>query len=338
MTARGRPSRTLIYQRFEAAAAELGRFGGLPSPSEAKHVWADLWHLDAHNSTAIEGNTLVLKEVATLLDEGRAVGAKQLAEYMEVLGYGEAARWVYEQAIEPGDWQDGALVTVTEVRHVHALAMRPVWNIAPHAQATPAESPGSFREHDIQAFRGGMRPPSWTQVPAHMTDWVASVVALGDAARQRTLAPSRIPEQLARIHAAFERMHPFLDGNGRAGRLVLNLILVRLGYPPAIIFKRQRERYLGGLHRADKGDHDPLAELIARSVIDNLHRFVVPNIAGPARLVPLASLANREISYEALRQAARRGRLEAEIGSDGIWRSTRKAVGAYRRRRYRRMK
>ena len=78
--------------------------------------------------------------------------------------------------------------------------------------------------------------------------------------------------------------------------------------------------------------------MIARSVIDNLHRFVVPNLAGPARLVPLASLATRELSYEALRQAARRGRLEAEVGSDGIWRSTRKAVNEYARRRYKRGK
>jgi Fic family protein len=336
VTTRGRPSRATIYRRFEAAVAELAKFGGLPSPAEAKLIWDDLWHLEAHNSTAIEGNTLVLKEVATLLDEGRAVGAKPLAEYMEVLGYGEAARWVYTQAVEPGEWTDGALITVTEVRHVHQVAMTPVWNVAPHPDATPAESPGSFRRHDIQPFHGGMRPPPWTEVSSHVNDWVGRVVALGAAARGGASAASELPERVAEIHAAFERVHPFLDGNGRAGRLLLNLILVRLGYPPAIIFKRRRERYLDALDRADKGDPGPLAEVIARSVIDNLHRFVVPNIAGPARLVPLAALETKELSYEALRQAARRGRLEAEIGSDGIWRSTRKAVNAYTRRRYKR--
>jgi hypothetical protein len=79
-----------------------------------------------------------------------------------------------------------------------------------------------------------------------------------------------------------------------------------------------------------------LAELIARSVIDNLHRFVVPNIAGPARLVSLASLVTAELSYEALRQAARRGRLEAEQGSDGVWRSTKTAVTVYVSNRFKR--
>lgn len=59
-------------------------------------------------------------------------------------------------------------------------------------------------------------------------------------------------------------------------------------------------------------------------MIDNLHRFVVPSIAGPARLVPLPALATQRLSYEALRQAAGRGRLEAEQGSDGVWRSTRR--------------
>jgi Uncharacterized conserved protein len=71
-------------------------------------------------------------------------------------------------------------------------------------------------------------------------------------------------------HAAFERIHPFIDGNGRVGRLLTNLLLVRLGYPPAIIQKRQRERYLKALAQADRSDAGPLGELIARAVIDNL--------------------------------------------------------------------
>ena len=54
---------------------------------------------DAHNSTALEGNTLVLREVEELLDRGRAVGSKDLKDYLEVLGYGRAARWVYSQAL-----------------------------------------------------------------------------------------------------------------------------------------------------------------------------------------------------------------------------------------------
>jgi len=60
---RGRPTRDTVYDRFAAARDELARFGGLPRPDEAAGIWDDIWHLEAHNSTAIEGNTLVLREV-----------------------------------------------------------------------------------------------------------------------------------------------------------------------------------------------------------------------------------------------------------------------------------
>ncbi len=112
--------------------------------------------------------------------------------------------------------------------------MAPVWEVAPHPQATAKERPGSFREHDIEPFPGGMRPPDWTQVPMLIRDWV------GDAQALPTVDAADLPEALARLHARFEQVHPFLDGNGRAGRLVLNLFLVRLGYPPAIIYKGNR--------------------------------------------------------------------------------------------------
>ena len=125
-------------------------------------------------------------------------------------------------------------------------------------------------------------------------------------------------------------------GNGRAGRLLLNLVLVRLGYPPVIIFKRQRDAYLTAMQRADLGDYGALGELIARAMYDNLNRFIVPNVAGPARLVPLTALVDDEFSLAALRQAAQRGRLDAVRGPDGVWRSSRRAVDAYRLIRHRR--
>lgn len=336
MPARGRPSRETVYLRFAAALDELARFGGLPRPSEAQQIWEDIWHLEAHNSTALEGNTLVLREVETLLEEGRAVGAKALKDYMEVLGYAEAARWVYGQAIDPGGWTTGQLITITEVRAVHRLLMAKVWEVAPHPDASAKESPGNFREHDLHAFGGGMKPPPHPDVAPRVRDWVGQVADFGSTVASGKMESRAVPVGLSDIHSSFERIHPFLDGNGRTGRLLLNLVLVRLGFPPAIIYKRQRNSYLEALDRGDKGDPGPLAELIARSVIDNLHRFVVPNIAGPARLVPLPSLSSEELSYQALRQAARRGRLEAEQGSDGVWRSTRKAVAAYERNRFKR--
>ncbi|MHB9149341.1 MAG: Fic family protein [Thermoleophilia bacterium] len=329
----GRPSRAAVFQRFATAIDELARYGGLPTPVEAKQLWNDVWHLEAHHSTALEGNTLVLREVEQLLEQGRAVGSKALKDYMEVLGYSEAARWVYDQGVAPSELVHEGLINVTEVRHVHALAMSKVWEIEPHPQATPDESPGSFRRHDIRPFPGGMTPPTFPLVRAGVTSWVEHVNWFGTAITDGTLGLTDAPEELARIHVDFEQLHPFIDGNGRTGRLLLNLILIRLGWPPIVIFREQRGRYLRALDRADHDDLGPLAELLARSVIDNLHRLI-PNIAGPVKYVPLEALADEEFSLSALKQAASRGRLEAIIGSDGRYRSSRAAVDAYRASKY----
>ena len=175
-----------------------------------------------------------------------------------------------------------------------------------------------------------MKPPDWPLVPSLVTGWVEAVNAAAPDLRSRE-GGLPWPERLAELHNRFEQIHPFIDGNGRTGRLLLNLILVRLGYPPIIILKRERAQYLTALQRADKGDPGLLGELLARAMYDNLNRFIVPNVAGPAKLVPLAALVNEDFSLVALRQAAQRGRLDAVHGPDGVWRSTRKAVQAYKR-------
>jgi len=214
--------------------------------------------------------------------------------------------------------------------------MTPVWDVAPHPDATDRERASSFREHDIHPFPGGMTPPSWPLLAAQVQRWVETACTTGDKIHWGDDLGRPLVEELARLHNEFERVHPFIDGNGRAGRLVLNLILVRLGYPPVVIFKQQRDACLAAMQRADRGDYGGLGKLIARAMCDNLNRFIVPNVAGPARLVPLAALVDQRFTLPALRQAAQRGRLDAVQGADGIWRSSRKAVDAYRAARHRR--
>ncbi len=327
-TGRGRPTREALHARLAFMVEELkSRLGGLPSPDEAESIWTDIWYHEAHNSTGLEGNTLVLREVEVLLREGKAAGSKELKDYLEVSGYAAAAQWVYSQALSSGPWTSGKLLTLTEVRHVHRLAMTPAWEVAPHPDASEEESPGNWRRHDIHGFKHGMKPPDHTDVPARVRDWVDDVANL-----PRDSSP--IAEGVAARHAAFERIHPFIDGNGRVGRLLMNLLLVRLGYPPAIIQKRRRESYLEALNRADRGDPGPLGEIIARAVLDNLSRFVLPAVAGPAKLVPLEALVTKDVSLRALQNAAQRSRLKAIRVADGTWRSSRQWVDEYRRDRY----
>ena len=241
-----------------------------------------------------------------------------------------SAEWVYQQARSRSDGVGHTdVVSLTEVRQIHRLAMTGVWDLAPHPEAGDKEGPGSFREHEIHAFPGGMVPVSWPLVPAEMGSWVDRANAL----RART---PYFCEDLAEIHTGFEQIHPFIDGNGRTGRLLLNLILVRLGYPPVVVSKRDRSRYLSALVQADRGQFGMLGELLARGILDSLYRFIIPAVAGPARLVPLAALASTQVTASALRVAAVRGRLQATRGPDGQWRSTQRWVEEYMSTRYRR--
>jgi len=318
-----RPSREAVLASLDRAKSDLALVGGLPLPVEAEGIWESIWHEETHHSTAIEGNTLALKQVKALLEDGRAVGDKDLREYLEIQGYAEAAKWVYEQAINKmwGGPRTEEPITMTDLRKIHELTVAPVWKHFPPEALDPNEGPGSFRRKEIEPLTSGYKPVTWPLVPARLDTWlIEACVPSADEVHPM--------DNLAGLHAGFERIHPFRDGNGRIGRLVLNLLLVRHGYPPAIVYKRDRAKYLRCLERADLGENGPLGELLARCVKHSIERFLLPALAGPARLVPLASLANEDISHTALLSAAKRERLRAVRNSDQ-WYSCRQWVEAY---------
>jgi fido (protein-threonine AMPylation protein) len=253
----------------------------------------------------MEGNTLVLRQVKALLAEGRAVGNKELREYLEIEGYGDAAKWVYRQALRQrlGEGKP-PVISLTEIRQIHELVMKPVWDRMPDEGATVAEGPGGFRQCEIMPLRPGLGVAPQADIRPRLDEWIAQ-------ANQAPDEGIHFLSRLAQLHAAFERIHPFRDGNGRVGRLVLNLLLVRRSAPPAIIDKKARATHLRGLKACDEGDPGLLSEVLARAVCKTVEKHMLPALAGPLRLVPLGALETSELSRVALLSAAKRDRLQA---------------------------
>lgn len=164
-------------------------------------------------------------------------------------------------------------------------------------------------------------------IPAELDAWSRST---GDLASRHPVVHA------AHHHAWLERIHPFVDGNGRTGWLVLNFMLLQHDYPPAVILTSQQRRYLRGLEIADTGNPNALAEVIARAVYDALNRFLIPGLAGEAKVVPLSSLAvGTRYSPAYLRLLVHSGRLRA-IRDGKLWLSSRAWLKEYWRSRDRR--
>ena len=157
--ARGRPSRQTIYERLEEAIDDLRtRLGGLPNPAEAEEIWEELWHQEAHHSTALEEQHVGPQRGPQVARRGpcRRLQDSRSTWRSGVRGCGQVGIW---PGAGPGGWTTGDLLSIQEVRTVHYEAMTPVWNVAPHPHATAAETPGSWRQHDIAPFPEGMTPP-----------------------------------------------------------------------------------------------------------------------------------------------------------------------------------
>jgi fido (protein-threonine AMPylation protein) len=284
----GRPPLVEVLARLDEEVDLLHtHLGGLPRAIEADHVLKEIWIDDVHNSTAIEGNTMTRAQVADLVERRRVTA--DLVETLEVEGYAKAADWVYREAREhPG-------VPVGVVSEIHRRALSLAWEVDPPPSR---DRPGTWRQGGVRIRSVAVSPPAAIQ--ADLEGW-------SQASSRRTEHPV---VHAAHHHAWFERIHPFVDGNGRVGRLILNFMLLQEGYPPAVILAEHRARYLQALRTADRGNPNPLAELIARSVSATLSRFLIPNLAGEAKLVPLAALATQgPYRHTYLRQLAISGRL-----------------------------
>lgn len=181
-----------------------------------------------YTSNAIEGNTLSPVETMLVIERGITIGGKPLKDHLEALDHYDAIRYVRELA------RRETPLTESDVRNLHKLLMQ---RSAPEMAGQYADLPRYVRtETGRHAF------PSPAELPSLMADfsgWLATAL--------------NAPETAFSAHRRLVDIHPFNDGNGRAARLLMNLILIRGGHPPVAVRPEDRLEYIRSLQREQAG-------------------------------------------------------------------------------------
>lgn len=277
-----------------------------PLPLDAvRQIQADLRLLLTHHSTAIEGNTLSLHETRLVLEEGLTLGDHPLREYLEATNHAEAYDFILTLT---GPTQP---LTKEMILHLHGIVMDKL-----------AADAGMLRQRPV-AIRGALiQLPPPPDVPIALDNWLIET-NVPNASRHPVV-------QAAAAHHHFESIHPFSDGNGRVGRLILNLLLLRAGYVPTLLAREWRGAYLRALRGADMGYYTALINLIGRGVEQALDLYL--EVCEAAAYDPYVSLpelaAQSGYSVNYLGSLIRRGHVPA-IKRGGRWYSTLAAINRY---------
>lgn len=290
--------------RIEQKKALLDTFRPL-RPTILQRLHEDLRIRLTYQSNAIEGNTLNLNETQLVVEEGVTIGGHSLREHLEATNHAEAYDEVRRIV-------DGHIpITVETILSLHALVLKSLNPTAGQFRLTPVYIRG--RDLDL---------PHWTEVPTMMEQWVEW---LNRESRQYDPVT-----RAALAHHGFVAVHPFEDGNGRTGRLLLNLLLIRDGYAPALVLRSWAERYRSALAAADRERYNPIINLLGQAVEAGLDFYLEACNASPDEqyqsLSDLARAAGRDPNYLGL--LVRQGKLEA-VRRRGRWYSTAEALARY---------
>jgi Fic family protein len=300
-----------LVQRLAEKKEQLDLYRPLP-PGMVRKLHEQLRITITYHSNSIEGNSLDLTETRIAIESGLTVGGHPIKDYLEATNHAKAFDLMTELA------QKKERLSLEVVRELHRLIMQGV-----HEQA------GEFRTRQVYITGAPHTPPPAREVLEYMEGWVASLER-GDYA---TLQPVI---RAAVAHHDFEYIHPFADGNGRTGRLLLNLLLMREGYPPALLQTDWRNRYIMALNQASsRRNYGPLINLVGRATEISLDLYLEAcaerlTEAPEEEYRPLPELAQESgLSVNYLGLLLRQGRI-AGIKRGRYWYSTLAALERYR--------
>ncbi len=197
-----------------------------------------------YSSNAIEGNTLTESETKIVIENGITIGGKPVRDHYEAIGHAEAYNYMYSLLYKK--------INESDVLHLHKLFFH----------AIDLKNAGKYRKCNVSITGSEFIPPGYKEVPTLMSQHVHNLNKTS-----RKLHPL---EWISDLHGEFESIHPFIDGNGRIGRLIMNLLSLKHGYCPVIIPPIKRREYINALESYHKNNRNALRELMISVVYEEM--------------------------------------------------------------------
>ncbi|MDR3052528.1 MAG: Fic family protein [Coriobacteriales bacterium] len=238
----------VLIREVDKKKAELGIKPPLAPDAEEAYKERFLFE-SIYHSNAIDGNRLTLEEVKQLLTQNEVIPGKTLSDHLSIVGYRDATLQAQRYI------RDKTRITEHEIKKLH-------YKLLIDQQAVS----GEYRDYNLMIH--GHRPTSYEKVPYKM-------VQITEARPSEDKHPI---ESIAFFHLRLEKIHPFGDGNGRVGRIILNVMLEQLGYPAVIVTLDDKQRYYAALSAYDglngNPDVEPMQLLLAELLIRQLDELL----------------------------------------------------------------
>ena len=202
-----------------------------------------------YNSNGIEGNTLTLRETQIVL-EGITVGGKTLREHLEAINHEKAIEYIEDLVKEKNP------VTEWNIKNIHQLVLKEIDD----------KNAGKYRSENVAIMGATHTPPDHLIVPELMEKLILNYQKWN---KYHPIIKAAL------IHGELVKIHPFIDGNGRTSRLVMNLSLMNSGYLPVIIKKENRLEYYNALDKAHTtGDYTDFVKLVTNLEIEMINKYL----------------------------------------------------------------
>lgn len=221
-----------------------------PIPKATLQSLKDAINLEwTYNSNGIEGNTLTLRETQIVL-EGITIGGKSIKEHLEVINHEEAILYLDELVKEKKP------ITERNIKCIHQLVLKEIDN----------ENAGKYRTESVVIKGATHVPPDYLLVPELMEKLILNYEGWN---QYHPIVRASL------LHGELVKIHPFIDGNGRTARLVMNLSLMNSGYLPVIIKRENRLEYYNALDKAHiTGNYTDFVQLVTNLEIEMLHKYL----------------------------------------------------------------